>query len=164
MTTNTFGIHQCTNSKTIVDVCKAINAIMAIPDYLNLPRFENDMKKRASKFKLKFGMLQGIRCIDGTHIYIKLPIENSQDCYNYKQLFSLNVQAVCDSRGRFIDVECEWPGAVHDGKVFPNSATSKNLRDNLLPITYSTLLPGPDPIPNYLIGDPANPLLQEYPF
>ena len=83
-------------------------------------------------------MLQGIRCIDGTHIYIKLPIENSQDCCNYKQLFSLNVQAVCDSRGRFIDVECEWPGAVHDGKVFP--------------------------IPNYLIGDPANPLLQEYPF
>ena len=139
MTTNTFGIHQCANSKTIVDVCKAINAIMAIPDYLNLPRFENDMKKRASKFKLKFGMLQGIRCIDGTHIYIKLPIENSQDCYNYKQLSSLNVQAVCDSRGRFIDVECEWPGAVHDGKVFPNSAIGKNLRDNLLPITYSTL-------------------------
>ena len=47
MTTNTFGIHQCTNSKTIVDVCKAINAILAVPDYLNLPRFENDMKKIA---------------------------------------------------------------------------------------------------------------------
>ena len=109
-------------------------------------------------------MLQGIRCIDATHIYIKLPIENSQDCYNYKQLFSLNVQAVYDSRGIFIDVECEWPGAAHDGKVFANSGIGKNLRDNLLPITYSTLLPGPDPMPNYLIGDPENPLLQEYPF
>ena len=32
------------------------------------------------------------------------------------------------------------------------------MRDNLLPITYSTLLPGQDPIPNYLIGYPAYPL------
>ena len=28
------------------------------------------------------------------------------------------------------------------------------MRDNLLPITYTTLSPGQDPIPNYLIGDP----------
>ena len=67
-------------------------------------------------------------------------------------------QAVCDSRGRFIEVECKLPGSVHDAKVFANSAISKNLRNNLFPITYSTLLPGQDPIPNYLIGDPAYPL------
>ena len=112
---NTFRIHQCTVSKTIVQVCQAIDAILG-PD---LPR---------SEFEWKFGMAQASGCIDGIHIHIKRPIENSQN-YNYKQFFSLNVQAVCDSRGRFIDVECKWPGSVHDAKVFANLANSKNLRD-----------------------------------
>ena len=143
--------------KKIVDICKAINAILG-PDCLHVPRSEIDMRKIASEFELKFGMPQAFVCIDGTHIHIKRPIENSQDYYNYKQFFSLNVQAVCDCRGRFMDVECKWLGSVHDAKVFANSAIRKNLRNNLLPITYSTLLPGQDPIPNYLIGDPVYPL------
>ena len=57
-----------------------------------------------------------------------------------------------------IDVKWKWPGSVHDAKVFANSAIHKNLKDNLLPITYITLLAGQDPIPNYLIGNPAHPL------
>ena len=52
-------------------------------------------------------MLQAFGCIDGTHIHIKRPIENSQDYYNYKQFVPLNVQAACDSRGRFMGVECK---------------------------------------------------------
>ena len=44
MTANTFRIHQCTVSKAIVEVCKAINAILG-PDYLYLPRSENDLRK-----------------------------------------------------------------------------------------------------------------------
>ena len=98
-------------------------------------------------------------CIDGTHKHIKRPIRNSQDYYNYKKILLLKCsKAVCDSRGRFIDVECKWPGSVHDAKVFGNLVINKNLRDNLLPTTYSIPLPGQDPIPNYLIGDLAYPL------
>ena len=78
MTTNTIEIHQCTVSKTIVEVCKVINAVLGT-DYLHLPRSENDMRKIASEFELKFGMPQAFGCIDGKHIHIKLPMENSQD-------------------------------------------------------------------------------------
>ena len=78
MTANTFRIHQCTVSKAIAKVCEAINAILGL-DYLHLLCSENDMGKTASKFKLKFGMPQAFGCIDGTHILIKRPIENSQD-------------------------------------------------------------------------------------
>ena len=41
--------------------------------------------------------------------------------------------------------------------MFELSTVSKNLSDNKL-ITYSILLTGQDPIPNYLIGDSAYPL------
>ena len=68
MTANTFGIHQCTVSKTIVEVCKAINAFLGL-DYLHLPRCENDMRKTASELELNFGMPQVFGCIDDTHTH-----------------------------------------------------------------------------------------------
>ena len=69
MTANTFGIHQCSVFKTIVEVCKAINAILG-PDYLHLPRSKHDTRQIASEFELKFGMPRALGCIDGTHIHI----------------------------------------------------------------------------------------------
>ena len=42
--------------------------------------------------------------------------------------------------------------------MFELLTVTKNLSDNKLLITYSILLPGQDPIPNYLIGDSAYPL------
>ena len=42
--------------------------------------------------------------------------------------------------------------------MFELSTVSKNLSDNKLLITYSIILPGQDPIPNYLIGDSVYPL------
>ena len=51
-------------------------------------------------------------------------------------------------------------GSVHDAKVFANSSICKNLNNGKLPITYLTVLPGHDAVPNYLIGDPAYPLTQ----
>ena len=165
MTANTFGIHQCTVSKMIHEVCSAITSKLG-PLYICLPQIISEMERKATQFELKFGMLQAFGCIDGTHIPIKTPAENSQDYFNYKQFHSLNVQAVCDYRGYFLDVECIWPGSCHDAKVFSNSEICKRLRSKELPETYRIVLPGHPKVPNYVIGDPAYPLtpncLKEY--
>ena len=128
MTANTFGLHQCTVSKTINEVRDVLNNEVG-PEFL------------------------------GTHVVeIKRPIENSQDFFNYKQFFLFTVQAVCDSSERFMDVECKWPGSVHDTKVFANSKITENLETGNIPNTALTVRPGYDAISNYLIGDPAYPL------
>lgn len=57
-----------------------------------------------------------------------------------------------------MDVECKWPGSVHDAKVFSNSAINDKLKTGKLPQTFNCLLPGHEAVPNYLIGDPAYPL------
>ena len=117
------------------------------------------MQRKVSEFEAKFGMTQALGCIDGTHIPIKCPSENSQAFFCYKQFHSLSVQAVCDHKGYFMVVECRWPGSVHDAKVFANSSINAKLRSCNLPSTYQTPIPGGVKVPNYLIGDPAYPLL-----
>ena len=104
-------------------------------------------------------MTQAFGCIDGTHIPIVCPSEHSHDYLRYKRFHSLNVQAVCDYKGAFMDAECKWPGSVHDAKVFANSSICKCLRSSDLPTVFQTISNSQVKIPNYLIGDPAYPLL-----
>ena len=125
------------------------------PVYVHVPQDINKIREKTSQFELKYGMTQAFGCIDGNDVGIKRPPNSSKD-FNYKQFVSLNVQAVCDSKGYFMDVECKWP--VHDGKGFANPSVSKNLNSAKRPITYLPLLHGYAAIPNYLIGDPAPPL------
>ena len=73
--------------------------------------------------------------------------------------YSLNVQALCDHRGMFLDVEIMWPGSVHYARVYANSKLNKHFSEKTLPMTYRTLLPGTDRIPPLVLGDPAYPLL-----
>ena len=116
------------------------------------------MRKKILEFEVMFGMPQGFGCIDGTHIPILRPIDNSQDYFCYKMFFSLNVQAICDYRGLFMDDGCRWPGSVHDAKVFANSSINSKLQSGTLPVTYHLLVPGHTKAGSYLIGDPAYPL------
>ncbi|XP_044163271.1 protein ANTAGONIST OF LIKE HETEROCHROMATIN PROTEIN 1-like [Acropora millepora] len=158
MTANTFGVAVCTASMTVTEVCKAISSNLG-PKYIYLPKDIESMRKKVSEFEANFGMTQAFGCVDGTHIPIKRPSENSQDYFCYKQYFSLNIQAVCDYRGFLMDVECKWPGSVHDAKVFANSSINAKLRDNKLPTTYQSPVSSGVKVPSYLIGDPAYPLL-----
>ena len=116
------------------------------------------MLSKILEFEEKFGMTQAFGCIDGTHIPLKALTVNSQDYYNYKQFYSLNVQGVCDCKGYFIDVDCRWPGSCHDAKVHANSSINRKMQHKEIPITYKQIIPDEAKIANYLIGDPAYPL------
>ncbi|XP_012567095.2 putative nuclease HARBI1 [Hydra vulgaris] len=121
MTANTFGIAVCTASAVIILVCKAISKYLG-PKYLFLPRNQTEMRNKVSEFESKFRMTQAFGCIDDTHIPIRRPLTR-------EQYFSLSVQAVCDYKCYFMDVECMWPGSVHDAKVFANSTINIKLRN-----------------------------------
>ena len=157
MTANAFGVHQCTLSKTLVSVCEAINEILG-PQLIKLPKNSHEMQEKVSEFEITFGIIQAFGCTEGTHIRIKRPLTDSQEYFNNKQFFSLNVQPICDSQCSFMDAECKWPGSVHDANVFSNSYVRQSLQNGNLAKTHFNLLPGFEAILNYLIGDPAYPL------
>ena len=112
MTANTFGVSIATVSVSLRRVCCAINTNLG-PELIKFPSTAEELKHAANKFYSKFSFPQVIGCIDGTHIPIKQPIENSHDYFCYKMRYSLNCQAICDEKGSFIDVEIKWPGSVH---------------------------------------------------
>ena len=71
----------------------------------------------------------------------------------------MSMQAVCDYRGPFIDINCRWPGSVHDAKAFASSRVNNDLKKGKIPGIFQSFTPGSAEVPNYLIGDPAYPLV-----
>ena len=76
MTVNTFGTAINTASAVISEVCLAIKKFFG-PKYIHLPHDKEEMQRKVSEFEAKFKMTQAFGCIDGTHIPIKCPRENS---------------------------------------------------------------------------------------
>lgn len=62
-----------------------------------------------------------IGCIDGSHIRITAPKQNSNSYVNRKGFHSLLLQGVCDHRMLFTDVYIGEPGSLHDYTLFRKS-------------------------------------------
>ena len=158
MTANSFGVARSTVSVIVGEVCKAITFHLG-GKYIRLPKTEDEMRELVINFESRHGFPQAFGSVDGTHIPIQKQLENCHYFFSYKMKYTLNVQGICDYEGKFIDVDCRWPGSVHDAKVFSNSTINKMFRDGSLPLLHRSLLPGFDKIPVLLLGDPAYTLL-----
>ncbi|XP_033946382.1 uncharacterized protein [Pseudochaenichthys georgianus] len=67
-----------------------------------------------------------VGAIDGCHIRIRTPSgPTGQDYVNRKLFPSIQLQAVCDGKGRFLQTFVGFPGSVHDTRVMKHSALYK---------------------------------------
>lgn len=54
---------------------------------------------------------------------VKPPREPERQSYMNRKLFpSMQLQAICDTKGRFLDVLVGYPGSAHDSRIVKNSS------------------------------------------
>ncbi|KAK7880178.1 hypothetical protein WMY93_033160 [Mugilogobius chulae] len=89
---------------------------------------------------------KAVGAVDGCHIRIKPPNHNKEDYFNYKQFYSIHMQAICDFSGQFLNIFIGFPGSVHDTRVLKNS-----------PVYVHAQYP---PAGYFLLGDGGYPCIQ----
>ena len=155
---NVFGIGKSTVSKIVRRVTQAISKYLG-SKYIVLPTDQLELEDLVSNFYSAHGFPQCIGAVDGTHVGIKKPSQNASDYVNRKGNYTLNIQAAADYNYCFFDVNIQWPGSVHDARIFSNSKLNKMFRDGEVPQCSKIIVEGEPPVPICLLGDPAYPLL-----
>lgn len=69
-----------------------------------------------------------IGAVGGTRIRINSPSNDEHLYVNRKNYHLINVQGVCDSKLRFINIVSMWQGSTHDSFLLKNSALKICLR------------------------------------
>ncbi|XP_018565377.1 putative nuclease HARBI1 [Anoplophora glabripennis] len=130
------GVHQSTVSLTVSSVIDAI--IRKSNIWIQFPSTTEALEQEKHKWQEKYNFPSAIGAIDCTHIPIIKPAVHGDEYVNRKGFCSLNVQATCNVREEFTSVDASWPGAVHDSRIWRNSAIFNIMRWN----TASALLLG----------------------
>ena len=106
-------------SQSTVSRCYGNFATCVFEHLRHLISFHNieDVKQGFSELCL---LPQVCGAIDCTHIEILRPSINfyPNEYINRKGWHSINVLSVCDYKGKFLEVIAEWPGSVHDSRIF----------------------------------------------
>ena len=121
---NAFRLAKCTVSMIVRRVCTVISIVLG-PQYIKLPKTENELEEVVQQFYSKHGFPQCFGAVDGTHIFLKQLNENATDFLNRKNRFSVHLQATCDYKYCFSDVVIKCPGSVPDSRVFYNSVYTR---------------------------------------
>jgi hypothetical protein len=136
-----FGLSRTDVGRSVWAVVEAINQC-AILDIV-FPTGYTEQHKIAHAFKAKsfaqFACCAG--AVDGILIWIIRPSvaeARLSDCdpgqffCGRKHKFGLNCQAICDSKGRFLDISVMYPGSTSDVLAFEGSSIYEHLKGGLL--------------------------------
>lgn len=128
------NIHKSTVGRIIHRVTHQICRLRN--DFIKMPLGE-ELSSTIVGFYSIAGFPRVVGALDCTHIKIKSPGGNNAELFrNRKQFFSINVQVVCDSNLKILDIIARWPGSVHDSTIFNNSPLCAAMENNAYGNTF----------------------------
>ncbi|CAH1962620.1 unnamed protein product [Acanthoscelides obtectus] len=122
---------------------------------------EQQFTQIAKEFYDKWNFPNCLGAIDGKHIRIKCPHHSGSMYYNYKNYFSIVLQAVADANCKFVTIDVGGYGKQSDGGTFRSSSLFHLLDTGRLNVPPDSVLPSSAvEAPYVFIGDEAYPLLR----
>jgi hypothetical protein len=148
-----FAVGTSTVSGILYDTVRAINVVLR--DQIAWPTGQQLLQTQ-SEFKDLCSLPAVVGAIDCTHIHIAKPRIGAEDYFYFKSAgYTLNCQAIVDSRKRFLDLYLGMPGSTNDARVLRRSSLYRlAMHENLFDVRFSV-----DGFPPYLLGDSGYPLL-----
>ena len=97
---DTVGVDKSTVSRAVHDVSQLLSAKQSM--FIKWPTTAAVINENKNGFYRRRRFPGIIGCIDGTQIRIIAPSKNESDFVNRKGFHSINVQGVCDHKGKFL--------------------------------------------------------------
>ncbi|CAG4972049.1 unnamed protein product [Colias eurytheme] len=121
---------QTTVSKYVREVTDALVNPLILNKFVKFPTTREQRNIVKNKFYTKFGIPGVIGCIDGSHFHIFTPKRDMEHLfYCRKHFYSLNVQMICDSECRILNINAKYGGATHDAFIWENSQANRYIQD-----------------------------------
>ncbi|XP_046402231.1 putative nuclease HARBI1 [Ischnura elegans] len=119
------AMDQLSMSRCISEVAKA-NYENMMDHWIKLDLSPESVAGLHEGFYHKYGFPGAIGALDCAHVAIVAPpVDNpiymKRQYYNHKGYHSINVQLVCDSNMRILNVNARFPGATNDAYIYANS-------------------------------------------
>ena len=103
--------------------CVSVSSISEIIP--SQPTNEEQWKKLAKDFDLKWQFPHAVGAIDGKHINIRSPRNSATEYFNYKKYFSIVLLAVADANEKFTAFDLGSPGSQSDGGIFKDGSLGR---------------------------------------
>ncbi|KAJ3658189.1 hypothetical protein Zmor_009944 [Zophobas morio] len=147
------SISQQSVSRSIKEVTDALNRPQILNRFIKFPQDIQELNSCRRKFYEKFGFPGVVGCIDCTHVAIVPPPGNNPEMperafVNRKGYHSINVQLICDSNAKILNIVAAHAGNTHDSFIWTNCEVERVMRQ----------IHGEGRSNYYLLGDSGYPL------
>lgn len=120
------GVERSTVCKTLSSVLDSI--VEKANNWIKFPSTAEHMNKAKDDWNSIFHIPTVIGAIDCSHVNILKPHVYGDEYVNRRNDISLNVQVTCDSREYITSVDAQWPGSVHDARIWRQSGIQDVMR------------------------------------
>ena len=135
----------CLSTLSVTSIAVATDGLCLIA-YIKFPNLHEQYQLQQSFLK-KCGFPLVLGCIDCSHVSIVATSNNEVMCVNRKNIHSINIQAICDSDLKFIDVVAKWPVSTHDAYIWRQSGINQRITSGDIPT-----------VQGWFLGDSGYPL------